>query len=61
MTATPAAWIAAIEEVQARGSVDVRGELEPYTGPEPIEEYLSGDECDRRAGLEEDRRWRQWP
>lgn len=49
---TAAEQIAAIREVQARRPVDVRGELEPYDGPEPSEEYLSEREADLRADID---------
>lgn len=35
------------------------GDPDPYTGPEPMQEYLSGGDCDRHADVEHQRRERQ--
>lgn len=59
MRLTTAEMIAAIEACVGR--VEITSELVPYDGPEPTQEYLTGAEADRRAGVEQDRLWRSLP
>ncbi len=56
---TPAQQLAVITAMTRDDQTDNRERI-AYDGHEPAPEYLTGDESDRRADLEQARAERQW-